>query len=204
MLIFPLCCFAALPVLMHPNSSQLMINVCCPLDLRNALARVYSENDEFEVIVDVILSQNEPDEAANSDEEEEDDTLFNTFYRMLVLLGMPSKEECRTAYVEENLVWKAVNSILLPERRFKKQRKTASMKQFSLHCKQWSVTAGYEAPIARARERLENVPGAMDLLLRMASWDPSVRPTMLEVCCLNGNGINLHTFHHPHVLSTSL
>ncbi len=174
-------CFV-LPALMHPDSSQLMVNVRCPLDLRNALAKVYSENDEFGVIVDVILSQNEPEPHEAAEDSEEDDTLFDTFYRILVLFGMPSKEEYRNAYGEENLVWKAVTSILLPERRSRKQRKNASVKQFSLHRKQWSLTAGYEAPIARARERLETAPGAMDLLLSMASWDPSVRPTMFEVC----------------------
>ncbi len=176
-----------------------MVDVCCPLDLRNALAKVYSENDEFGVIVDVILSQNEPDEAVDSEEEkEEDDTLFNTFYRMLVLFGMPLKEEYERAYGEDNLVWKAATSILLPEKRSRRQRKTASMKQFSLHCKQWSLTAGYEAPIARARERLDTVPGAMDLLLSMASWDPSVRPTMFKVCYLKQfNSTYTHTLHFP-------
>ncbi len=172
---------------MHRDFPQLMVDVRCPLELRNALANVYSENDEYGVIVDVILSQNEPEPDEAAEDSEDDDTLFDTLYRMLVLLGMPSKQECRNAYGEENLVWKVVTSILLPERRSRKQRKTVNMKQYSFHCKQWSITAGYEAPIARARERLEVTPGAMDLLLSMASWDPSARPTMFEVCIIGNN-----------------
>lgn len=45
----------------------------------------------------------------------------------------------------------------------------------------FSLRTGTNRFIARARARLEALPGGMDLVMAMASFCPDLRPTMLEV-----------------------
>lgn len=57
-------------------------------------------------------------------------------------------------------------------------------KRFCRHLRadqaRFSLKEGTDPLIARGRARLESVPGAMDLVMSMASFYPAERPTMLE------------------------
>lgn len=46
---------------------------------------------------------------------------------------------------------------------------------------EYSLERGANEYVTRARERLEGIPGAVELVGRMASFAPDARPTMLEV-----------------------
>jgi len=89
---------------------ELMEEVRCPPPLRRALNKAW-RGKGYTVLRKVL-------EAGEDEEEDEEDwTLHHTFYRYLVLLGLPSEEEQRESTGRArglNPVWKAVASCIGP------------------------------------------------------------------------------------------
>ncbi|CAN0054801.1 unnamed protein product, partial [Discosporangium mesarthrocarpum] len=90
---------------------ELLEEVECPTELYEVLAEVWSRHSQYEVICDIVQA---PSVGGDEDEEEEGDdpTLFDTFYRYLVLFGVPSQESIVAGFGEDNPVWKAVGPLL--------------------------------------------------------------------------------------------
>ncbi|CAM9567628.1 unnamed protein product, partial [Sphacelaria rigidula] len=105
---------------------EIMEEVECPDDLYDALANTWSDEQypEYSVLCDIVLdtvdeepedSVADPDCKEEGEEEEEEQqsaTLFNTFYRYLVLFGVPDRQTLDEAFGADNPVWSAVGSLL--------------------------------------------------------------------------------------------
>lgn len=167
---------------------ELMESVRCPGELRFALDKVWSGAPEYDVVV-----------ISNKDSGE--DVMFHTLYRYFVLLGLPGQPGYGEAFdrktksssdgeVDENWwrnnpVWVTVAAYLVPElipgQARRSRAAVAVTEQFMRDQAAFSLRFGQEACMVRARARLNSVPGMGDLVYSMLKFDPSRRPTMLEL-----------------------
>lgn len=79
-----------------------MADVTCPPELRAALAKVWQGHDDFTTLASLIDALDE--------EEDEAAVLYHTFYRYLVLLGLPDEQDR-----EPGPVWKATTALIAPQ-----------------------------------------------------------------------------------------
>ncbi|CAN0017111.1 unnamed protein product [Choristocarpus tenellus] len=80
-----------------------------------ALAEAWSSNEQYKVLCDIIQTHVGTDQDGQDEDEEavqDDPTLFDTFYRYLVLFGVPAQDDMMSAFGKENPVWKAVGPLL--------------------------------------------------------------------------------------------
>ncbi|CAM9154423.1 unnamed protein product, partial [Scytosiphon promiscuus] len=174
---------------------EIMEEVECPDELYDALVKAWDQNPQYVDVCDIIINEPCDDQGEEQDydlEDRQDPTLVHTFYRYLVLFGVPERKRLEEAYGPNNPVWKAVGPLLgwKPARRPRGGGRTASSlaaasKKF---CRQlerdrgrFSLDRGNNSFVQRARARLQEIPGGMELLKSMASFVPGERPTMLEV-----------------------
>ena len=175
---------------------EILESVRCPYNLKSKLAAIWeSEKTKgYEVIRSVILGDIYEDEYGNV-EGEKDETLYDTFYRYLVLFGLP-KEKFQVR--NGSRVWKAIEFCLGtipsssgPASKSRRSKKVISCKdkcrngldseQFEKDQRMFSLEKGTNAAIARARNTLMSMEGGMDLLLSLISFDPSKRFSALDV-----------------------
>jgi hypothetical protein len=88
-----------------------MADVLCPQDLRDALAKVWKGREEYSILSTLLQSCEDEDAEEGGDSA---GTLYHTFYRYLVLLGLPTTEGEAGERRRQNPVWKAVTSLIHP------------------------------------------------------------------------------------------
>lgn len=175
---------------------EILESVRCPCNLKSKLEAIW-ENEKmkgYEVIRSVILGDIYEDEYGNV-EGEKDETLYDTFYRYLVLFGLP-KEKFQVR--NGSRVWKAVEFCLgtipsssAPASKARRSKRVISCEdncrngldseQFEKDQRLFSLERGTNAGIARARNTLMSMEGGMDLLFSLISFDPSKRFSALDV-----------------------
>ena len=155
---------------------ELMKDVVCPPLFRKKLKAVW-ENDRchhYKIIRNVILSEVHTDAAGNITEGEPDETLYDTFYRFLVLFGIPERFGGR----HTKKIWAAIESL----------KNIRFGGDYRKHCMRFSLEHGTDFHISRARQRLEELDGARDLLFRLCAFNPDQRASALDVLnsyCMN-------------------
>ena len=149
----------------HAPYEEILANVTCPSSLKGKLQGIWEDeaSEDYSVIRSVILADVYKDEAGSVIEGEPDGTLYDTFYRYLVLFGIP-KYKAKA----NDRVWRAV-------------KKACIKKQFEHDQKQYSLRQGTDPSITRAREGLEQVTGGLDLLCSLVDFDPEKRATICDV-----------------------
>jgi hypothetical protein len=151
----------------HCPYEEILEEVVCPENFKSKLRKIW-KSASHDVIRSVMLYDNE------DGQEVEDDTLYNTLYRFLVLIGIPQK---RFASRKHGKVWRAIDATLLPP----KANGCPDMAVFTRDQERFSLSDGSDERIANARRRLEEMDGAMELLLSLVSFDPKKRATPLDV-----------------------
>jgi serine/threonine protein kinase len=106
-----------------------------------------------------------------------DDVLFDTLYRYLVLFGCPADNPSKST---------AVWNILMRHLRFsedtRSSRKSHDVRaQYITDHNRYGLWHGCETIIRQARERLEQCPGAREILNGLLSFNPKARPTMKSI-----------------------
>lgn len=174
---------------------EILETVTCPNNLKKELRRIWENSDSggYQVIRSVILGDVYEDEDGNI-EGEPDDTLYDTFYRFMVLFGTPV--ETIELGGEGSRVLKAVklclgtrNEKMKPLRTSRRNGPRAEVGldsiQFEIDCKQYSFMHGRDKHISRARGILQKMEGGIDLLFDLVSFVPNKRATALDV--INSN-----------------
>jgi serine/threonine protein kinase len=171
---------------------EVMDTVKCPKFLKKKLTRIWMRSPRgFDVIRSVILGDSCEDFNGET-EELIDDTLFDTLYRYLVLFGIPDENQ---QMKDGSRVWNAINSCLLsqdypPRPSCRPTRKVTTNKgitsdndtaQFKKDLEMFSLMHGKNIFISRAREKLESIDGALDVLFSLVNFDPSKRASPLDV-----------------------
>lgn len=117
--------------------------------------------------------------------------LYHTLYRFIVLFGLPDEQPSYTH--DSPAVWTVLQKHLRPQKpssaRTLRVRKGRSQVETMLSIAEtypqdrqlYSIADGTNDAIARGRQRLASVPGAMELLLKMTDFDPEQRPTLKTV-----------------------
>ncbi|CBN78046.2 conserved unknown protein (Partial), partial [Ectocarpus siliculosus] len=94
---------------------EIMEEVECPDELYDALVQTWDQNPQYVDVCDIIIndgSDEEEDDDVGDDDDTQDPTLLHTFYRYLVLFGVPDRDRLEEAYGTDNPVWKAVGPLL--------------------------------------------------------------------------------------------
>lgn len=86
-------------------------------------------------------------------------------------------------------VWTVVQRCLLPHDfatvgrigRHKRSQYERAAAQYQNDALLYSIQSGTKPVVENARERLNCLPGAMELMLKMVSFDSAERPTMEEI-----------------------
>lgn len=151
----------------HGPYEEILEEVVCPANFKGRLSKIW-KSSSHDVIRSVMLYDDE------DGQEVEDDTLYNTLYRFLVLFGVPQR---RFSSRKHGKVWRAIDATLLPP----KANGCPDMAVFRRDVERFSLSRGSDERIANARSRLEEMDGAMDLLLSLVSFDPKKRSTPLDV-----------------------
>lgn len=171
----------------HEPYEEILASVKCSPVLKRKLRAIFEVEDVhgYHTIRSVILQDVYQDEAGHILEGEPDMTLYDTFYRYLVLFGIPEDKFDR---VRCPLVWNAVEEALEGKvlggrsRSQTVKRKCApDGPQFARDQKIYSIRQGTNKYIARARKVLEQAPGGLDLLFHLCSFDPSKRASAMDV-----------------------
>jgi len=166
----------------HEPYEELLKDVKCPAYLQELLAPYWETNDPDSPYY--IIS-----ETMNSLEGDDGKVLYDTIYRYIVLLGVPS-ELLSTNSISpwiNNPVWNCILEALdyLPStsistnRRIKKIKEDCS-RQYNKDRQLWSFASGVNPIIVNARVKLDSIDGATKLFERMLHFDPSRRCTMHE------------------------
>jgi serine/threonine protein kinase len=163
---------------------EILEKVVCPPNLKKKLKRVW-ENDKvegFKVLQTCILSDVYKDEVGHIIEGDPDETLYDTFYRYLVLFGIPEPFQQN----DHPAVWKAVTEALMGVFIDKNghvihRKQGTDIAQYGRDRNKFSIHYGTNEYIARARNTLDAMPGGMDLLFQLCHFDPSCRATALDV-----------------------
>lgn len=156
---------------------EILADVKCPPDLCASLAAVWLRRPAFKALArvarDVVTDDPEPLCAPGG--ERVDRTLFDTFYRFLVLFGVPD-------HLPHD-VFRLARDILLEPPRLKTRRQhnalTSPDQDYATHRAAYSLENGNHPSIARARARLDSLgPEPKRAFLSMLDFDPANRPTM--------------------------
>ena len=106
--------------------------------------------------------------------------LFHTFYRYLVMLGLPSIEDISDK--EGRKVVEIITRSLQESSRPRRGPASYGINyQYQKDCERYSLRFGNNVQMSTARTRLESVPGGMELCCKMLSFDAKERPSMKEV-----------------------
>jgi len=151
----------------HRPYEEILDDVYCPPNLRKRLGAIWEVQKGFQVLQSVILSDVYKDEAGNILDGEPDETSYHTLYRFLVLFGVPDG-------FANNKVQKAIVQCLQG-----KGRRTDA-NRYQKDCRKYSLQAGSNRYIARARQSLQSMPGGMELLLHLCHFDPAQRATACQ------------------------
>lgn len=154
----------------HGPYEEVLQDLRCPDNFKGKLRRIWKQ-PSHDVLHSVIQDMD-----ANGNEVE-DVTLFDTLYRYLVLLGIPDK---KFNYKRNGKVWRAISSTLLPPKS-QVSKRCPDADYFNRDRKKYSLLAGTDPKIAHARNRLETMKGAMDLLLSLLTFDPEKRARPVDV-----------------------
>jgi len=170
----------------HCPYEEILCDVKCPPALKKRLRIVWEDETSagYETLRSVILSDVYKDEAGHIIEGEPDETLYDTLYRFIVLFGIPEEKFDRRRCPK---VWDAVIDCLVG-RSARKSKKTSSSRmngpdstQYNRDRRKYSIRAGNNLYISRARARLESMDGGMDLLTQLCCFDPSRRASAMDV-----------------------
>mmetsp|Transcript_25409 Transcript_25409/g.52610 ORF Transcript_25409/g.52610 Transcript_25409/m.52610 type:complete len:1640 (-) Transcript_25409:224-5143(-) len=154
----------------HAPYEEILEEVQCPENLKSRLRKVWNSKP-YDVIRSAMYY-------IDSDgNESEDETLYNTLYRYLVLFGIPEHQFCAK---KRGKVWRAINETLKSSSNYSK---TPSLDAavFEKDRTKYSLARGNHEIIANARRRLEEIDGAMEILLSLVSFDPKKRATPIDV-----------------------
>ena len=170
----------------HAPYEEILADVTCPSSLKGKLQGIWEDetSEGYSVIRSVILADVYKDEAGSVVEGEPDGTLYDTFYRYLVLFGIPDRKYKAKAH---GRVWKAISSSLEGGGKGRAYGRNACInngadfEQFEQDQKLYSLRRGTDPFITRAREGLEQVTGGLDLLCSLVDFDPEKRATTCDV-----------------------
>ena len=170
----------------HAPYEEILADVTCPSGLKAILQGIWEDelSQGYSVIRSVILADVYKDEAGVVIEGEPDGTLYDTFYRYLVLFGIPERKYKVKAH---GRVWKAIASALEGGGKGRTygrnacRKMGADFKQFEEDQKKYSLRHGTNSFISRAREGLEQVSGGLELLFSLVDFDPEKRATVCDV-----------------------
>jgi serine/threonine protein kinase len=142
----------------HAPYEEILGDVKCPPCFRKRLSKIWEdENSEgYSVLRDIILANVYKDENGDVVEGEPDETMYDTFYRYLVLFGVPTKVNMKN---ECGRVWRAVDETLLGcvkgQKRGRAPKMARDAELFEKHRATFSLSHGTNKFIARARTHLE-------------------------------------------------
>lgn len=158
---------------------EILEEVVCPKNLKKRLRAIWEDENlnGFDAIRSVILCDVYKDEAGNIVEGEPDDTLYDTFYRFLVLFGIPERFQVKKC----PLVWKAIEEILQTGGSKRKKRAHNDISTYTKDCRKYSIRSGNHKLIAQARETLGRMRGGLELLFSLCCFDPTKRATAMDV-----------------------
>lgn len=172
---------------------EIMESVHCPPNLKRKLKSIWESKkpNGYEVIKNVIRCDVLEDDDGNIIDGFPDDTLYDTFYRFLVLFGIPTERfECK----DGSRVWGAIDQCIgfedLSNATNRSRRNISSNRsrkkgpdyaQYMFDCDRFSMSRGDNEHIARARGTLKRFNGGMDLLLSLVAFDPKKRASPLDV-----------------------
>jgi hypothetical protein len=146
----------------HAPYEEILDEVSCPNDLKKRLSQIWECEDEadYSVVRSVILSDVYKDEEGNILEGEPDQVLYDTFYRFLVLFGIPDVSQ----RLYGSKVWVAVKEALEESqdgrgkgksRKHNKRKDENDSNQYIRDRRKFSLAHGNNEFIARARKGLE-------------------------------------------------
>eukprot|EP00934_Nitzschia_sp_Nitz4_P000802 Nitzschia sp. Nitz4//scaffold39_size137210//25365//29046//NITZ4_003189-RA/size137210-processed-gene-0.85-mRNA-1//1//CDS//3329550353//802//frame0 len=172
----------------HAPYEEIMEEVVCPGTLKGKLRHIWENEDEYEfsVIRSVILSNVDKDEQGHIIEGEPDEVLYDTFYRFLVLFGIPEL----SSPLRSSKVWIAVRECLegitfAKPKTASRKRPSHDVSKYTRDCRKYSLSHGNNKYVARARATLNSMDGALELLYGLVAFDPDKRLSALDV--LNSN-----------------
>ena len=170
----------------HAPYEEILAEVTCPSNLKNKLRQLWEDEkvSEYSAIRSVVLADVYKDSDGHIVEGSPDETLYDTFYRFLVLFGLP-RDPSR---FQGSKVWHAVKEALeehsgpacspkptqrtLRARRNKESNeKPNDVRRFCRDRKRYSLTHGNNKYIARARKRLEVCPLFFLVFLDVLNFD---------------------------------
>ena len=162
---------------------EILEEVRCPPHFKELLRGLW-ENERatgYSVLRYVILSDVYKDADGAIVEGEPDETFYDTFYRYLVLFGIPKEKFQRK---HGALVWKAIEEALDSTNNGRINSKSCRGKdssQFESDSRKFSLLYGTNKYISRARRSLHSTEGGMELLLSLVSFDPDKRATAIDM-----------------------
>ena len=172
----------------HAPYEEILEVVVCPSGLKKKLRKIWEDEGSsgYDVIRSVILADVEKDDDGVILEGEPDETFYDTFYRYLVLFGIPDDKFQMKQY---GRVWRAVSSSVGCDmkqsrgygRNVLAWRSCPDAIQYANDCREYSLGHGTNKYIARARNRLQSVEGGMELLYSLVHFDPDKRATATDV-----------------------
>lgn len=166
----------------HAPYEEILEQVKCPSRLKKRLQELWEcgLDNEFSVIQAHVLHNVDKDETGHILEGEPDEVLYHTFYRFLVLFGLPSEVSAR---VRASPVWAAVLECLDAKpgkKKGGKGKRKNDVAQYNRDCRKYSIDNGTNEYIARARNALQSMDGGMELLKSLVCFDPEERFTALD------------------------
>lgn len=142
----------------HAPYEEILCDVKCPPCLRKKLSKIWEDDNSegYSVLRDIILANVYKDDNGNVVEGEPDDTMYDTFYRFLVLFGIPAKVPTKKEYGK---VWTAVDESLDGGKGQKKNGRVPKIARgadlFAKHRAKFSLSHGTNKYILRARRNLQ-------------------------------------------------
>ena len=172
----------------HAPYEEILDDVYCPSGLKKKLRKIWEDEGSsgYDVIRSVILADVEKDDDGVIIEGEPDGTFYDTFYRYLVLFGIP---EDKFQIKQYGRVWRAVSSSVGCDikqsrgygRNVLAWKSCPDAIQYASDCREYSLERGTNKYIARARNRLLSVEGGMELLHSLVHFDPEKRASATDV-----------------------
>jgi serine/threonine protein kinase len=146
----------------HAPYEEILEDISCPSNLKTKLRQIWESEDEaqYSVIRSVILSDVYKDEEGHIIEGEPDEVLYDTFYRFLVLFGIPDVPSRPTM----SKVWVAVREALEESQetrgkgksgKYCKRLQPNDVNRYCRDRRKYSLSHGNNKFIARARNALE-------------------------------------------------
>lgn len=156
---------------------EILARVRCPPKLMSELKSIWKKkpskrsNQTTYTILKELLS------------DDPDDILSHTFYRYLVLFGLPSSSSSATTFSPTNPVWNVLSRSLSPSLPQARRRRdtTAIRARFQVDVDEFSLATGTHPAMVQARARCDEIPGLWDIVMAMVSPDPNARPTMKHI-----------------------